>query len=108
MFLEGILAFLIFLSYMKKLSLSLVVIALASSCATNPVVLANQIDGNDEERTKICRFEKVLGTRIPEKFCYTKEELEKIEEESRKTLEKQQRTGERRRTQETLGNLNPE
>ena len=78
---------------MKKLSLSLVVIALASSCATNPEVLANQIDGNDDERTKICRYEKVLGTKIPEKFCYTKEELEKIEEESRKTLEKQQRTG---------------
>ena len=91
---------------MKKLFLSIFFIALFSGCASTPEKLTSDMDGKTEETEKICQTKKVIGSRIPEKICYTKQELERMEEASRETLEKAQRTGERRRTQETLSNSN--
>ena len=88
---------------MKKLFLPLLFIALGFGCASTSETLPSEIDVSPKEGEKICQTKKVLGTKIPEKFCYTKQELERIEEQSRETLEKAQRTGERMRTQEILG-----
>jgi hypothetical protein len=91
---------------MKKLFLSMLFIAFFSGCASTPEKLSSDMDGKQEETKKICQTKKVIGSRIPEKFCYTKQEFERMEEASRQTLEKAQRTGERRRSQETLSNSN--
>ena len=91
---------------MKKLFLPVFFVALFSGCATTPENLSSNVDDKTEEVEKICQTKKVIGSRIPEKFCYTKQEFERMEEASRETLEKAQRTGERRQTQETLSNSN--
>ena len=83
--------------------IALEIIALGFGCASTSETLPSEIDVSLKEGEKICQTKKVLGTKIPEKFCYTKQELERIEEQSRETLEKAQRTGERMRTQEILG-----
>ena len=91
---------------MKKFFLSLFFVALFSGCAATPENLSSDEDSKTESVEKICQTKKVIGSRIPEKFCYTKQEFERMEEASRETLEKAQRTGERRQTQETLSNSN--
>ena len=91
---------------MKKLFLPVFFVALFSGCATTPENLSSNVDDKTEEVEKICQTKKVIGSRIPEKFCYTKQEFERMEEASRETLKKAQRTGERRQTQETLSNSN--
>jgi hypothetical protein len=91
---------------MRKLFLSLFFVVLFSGCASTPEKLSSDMDGETEEAEKICQTKKVIGSRIPEKFCYTKQEFERMEEADRETFEKAQRTGERRRTQETLSNSN--
>jgi hypothetical protein len=91
---------------MKKLFLPVFFVALFSGCATTPENLSSNVDDKTEKVEKICQTKKVIGSRIPEKFCYTKQEFERMEEASRETLEKAQRTGERRQTQETLSNSN--
>jgi hypothetical protein len=96
-----------FIIQMKNLLFPILFLAITTGCASNPEQLSDQVQSNEEESEKICRYEKVVGTRIPERFCYTKEELERLEEASQKMLEKEQRMGERRQTQETLGNSNP-
>ena len=82
-------------------------IVLFSGCVSTPVKLSSDVNGETEEAEKICQTKRVIGSRIPEKFCYTKQEFERMEEADRETFEKAQRTGERRQTQETLGTLNP-
>ena len=91
---------------MKKLFLSLFFVALFSGCAATPENLSSDVDGKTEEVEKICKTKRVIGSRIPEKFCYTKQEFERMEEADREAFEKAQRTGERRRIQETLSNSN--
>ena len=91
---------------MKKLFLPLFFVALFSGCAATPENVSTDVDGKTEEVEKICQTKKVIGSRIPEKFCYTKQEFERMEEASRESLEKAQRTGESRRTQETLSTSN--
>jgi hypothetical protein len=46
-----------------------------------------------------------MGSKIPQTTCYTKEELERLEEKSKKILEKEQRT---RQQMKTMGGLQPE
>ena len=91
---------------MKKLFLSLCFVGLFSGCAATPGNLSSDVDGKTEEVEKICKTKRVIGSRIPEKFCYTKQEFERMEEADREDFKKAQRTGERRRTQETLSNAN--
>ena len=82
-------------------------IVLFSGCVSTPVKLSSEMNSETEEAEKICQTKRVIGSRIPEKVCYTKQEFERMEEADRETFEKAQRTGERRQTQETLGTLNP-
>jgi hypothetical protein len=91
---------------MKKLFLSMFFIVLFSGCAATPEKLSSDIDSQAEEAEKICKTKRVIGSRIPEKFCYTKQEFERMEEADKEAFEKAQRTGERRRIQETLGKSN--
>ena len=82
-------------------------IVLFSGCAATPEKLSSDMDSETEVVEKICKTKRVIGSRIPEKVCYTKQEFERMEEADRETFEKAQRTGERRQTQKTLGTLNP-
>ena len=50
-------------------------IALGFGCASTSETLPSEIDVSLKEGEKICQTKKVLGTKIPEKFCYTKHEL---------------------------------
>ena len=90
---------------MKHSLQALFLIFFASGCVTNVEILQdeNNPDGANEE--KICRSEKVMGSKIPQTTCYTKEELERLEEKSKKILEKEQRT---RQQMKTMGGLQPE
>ena len=82
-------------------------IVLFSGFSATPEKLSSDMDSETEVVEKICKTKRVIGSRIPEKVCYTKQEFERMEEADRETFEKAQRTGERRQTQETLGTLNP-
>ncbi|MDC0332474.1 hypothetical protein OAN78_02290 [Gammaproteobacteria bacterium] len=46
-----------------------------------------------------------MGSKIPQTTCYTKEELERLEEKSKKILEKEQRS---RQQMKTMGSVKPE
>tara|TARA_B100000686_G_C16645267_1_gene892427 strand:- start:71 stop:352 length:282 start_codon:yes stop_codon:yes gene_type:complete len=93
---------------MKKLLLPISIFIMMSGCVTNTNNLNDEVKSEEEESEKICRTERVLGTRIPETFCYTKEELERMEEDSKEKFEREQRLRERQRVQETLGTLRPD
>lgn len=75
-----------------------------SSCASNPDI-AYELNELESDEEKICRSEKVMGSKIPQTTCYTKEELERLEEKSKKILEKEQRT---RQQMKTMGGVKPE
>jgi hypothetical protein len=90
---------------MNKYLLSASLIALLSSCASNPQLSSDQLRSEKEDSEKICRSEKVMGSKIPQTFCYTKDELEMLEEKSKKVLGNEQRKRERMKT---LGGLKPE
>ena len=93
---------------MKKILLPISIFIMISGCVSNPNAQNDEVQSEDEESDKICRTERVLGTKIPETFCYTKEELERIEEDSKEKFEREQRLRERQRIQEGLGTLNPD
>ena len=74
------------------------------SCVAVPELSEELVD-EDSQEEMICKSEKVMGSRIPETNCYTKEELIRLEENSKKMLEKERS---RRDRMKTLGNLKPE
>ena len=76
---------------------------LLSNCEITSNISAKEIE--DVEQERICKSEKVMGSNIPQTTCYTKEELERLEENSRKILEKEQRT---RQQMKTMGSVKPE
>jgi hypothetical protein len=89
---------------MNHISKYLSLLFILSSCASNPEITSelNELESDEE---KICRSEKVMGSKIPQTTCYTKEELERLEEKSKKILEKEQRT---RQQMKTMGGVKPE
>ena len=89
---------------MSHISKYLSLLFILSSCASNPEITSelNELESDEE---KICRSEKVMGSKIPQTTCYTKEELERLEEKSKKILEKEQRT---RQQMKTMGGVKPE
>ena len=89
---------------MNYISKYLSLLFILSSCASNPDI-ASELNELESDEEKICRSEKVMGSKIPQTTCYTKEELERLEEKSKKILEKEQRT---RQQMKTMGNRNPE
>ena len=72
---------------------------------SSPEILQAENNVNDIQEEKICRSEKVMGSKIPQTTCYTKEELERLEEKSKKILEKEQRS---RQQIKTMGSAKPE
>jgi len=89
---------------MNHISKYLSLLFILSSCALNPD-LASELNESESDEEKICRSEKVMGSKIPQTTCYTKEELERLEEKSKKILEKEQRT---RQQMKTMGGVKPE
>ena len=72
---------------------------------SSPEILQAENNFNDIQEEKICRSEKVMGSKIPQTTCYTKDELERLEEKSKKILEKEQRS---RQQIKTMGSAKPE
>ena len=89
---------------MNHISKYLSLLFILSSCASNPDI-ASELNELESVEEKICRSEKVMGSKIPQTTCYTKEELERLEEKSKKILEKEQRT---RQQMKTMGGVKPE
>ena len=89
---------------MNHISKYLSLLFILSSCALNPDI-ASELNELESDEEKICRSEKVMGSKIPQTTCYTKEELERLEEKSKKILEKEQRT---RQQMKTMGGVKPE
>lgn len=89
---------------MNRISKYLSLLFILSSCASNPEI-ASELNELESDEEKICRSEKVMGSKIPQTTCYTKEELERLEEKSKKILEKEQRT---RQQMKTMGGVKPE
>ena len=90
---------------MKNFTLSLLLIFSVLGCMSSPEILQAENNVNDIQEEKICRSEKVMGSKIPQTTCYTKEELERLEEKSKKILEKEQRS---RQQMKTMGSVKPE
>ena len=90
---------------MKNSLLAFFLIFFVFGCVSNNQILQDENNSEETEVEKICRSEKVMGSKIPQTTCYTKEELERLEEKSKKILEKERRTRDRMKT---LGGLNPE
>ena len=89
---------------MTHISKYLSLLFILSSCTLNPDI-ASELNELESDEEKICRSEKVMGSKIPQTTCYTKEELERLEEKSKKILEKEQRT---RQQMKTMGGVKPE
>ena len=89
---------------MNHISKYLSVLFILSSCASN-LDITSELNELESDEEKICRSEKVMGSKIPQTTCYTKEELERLEEKSKKILEKEQRT---RQQMKTMGGVKPE
>ena len=89
---------------MTHISKYLSLLFILSSCALNPDI-ASELNELESDEEKICRSEKVMGSKITQTTCYTKEELERLEEKSKKILEKEQRT---RQQMKTMGGVKPE
>ena len=89
---------------MNHISKYLSLLFILSSCASNPDI-ASELNELESDEEKICRSEKVMGSKIPQTTCYTKEELKRLEEKSKKILEKEQRT---RQQMKTMGGVKPE
>lgn len=89
---------------MNHISKYLSLLFILSSCASSPDI-ASELNELESDEEKICRSEKVMGSKIPQTTCYTKEELERLEEKSKKILEKEQRT---RQQMKTMGGVKPE
>ena len=90
---------------MQKIHLLFLFVLLLPSCEVNSRISLVENDNDNVEEEKICRSEKVMGSKIPQTTCYTKKELERLEEKSKKILEKEQRT---RQQMKTMGGLQPE
>ena len=66
---------------------ALLFILSSSSCALNQDMVSELNESESEsDEEKICRSEKVMGSKIPQTTCYTKEELERLEEKSKKIV----------------------
>ena len=90
---------------MKNSLLAFFLIFFVFGCVSNTQILQDKKNSDETNEEKICRSEKVMGSKIPQTTCYTKEELERLEEKSKKILEKEQRT---RQQMKTMGGLQPE
>ena len=75
---------------MNKPSFFIFFIYLITGCVSNSERVQDQID-EDSKEDLICKTEKVMGSNIPEVNCWTKEELEKLEEKAKRMMQSEQR-----------------
>ena len=75
---------------MNKSSFFIFFIFLITGCVSNSEMVQDQID-EDSKEDLICKAEKVMGSNIPEVNCWTKEELEKLEEKAKRMMQSEQR-----------------
>ena len=75
---------------MNKSSFFIFFIFLITGCVSNSEMVQDQID-EDSKEDLICKSEKVMGSNIPEVNCWTKEELERLEEKAKRMMQSEQR-----------------
>ena len=74
---------------MNKSSIFIFFIFLITGCVSNSEMVQNQ--NEDSKEDLICKTEKVMGSNIPEVNCWTKEELERLEEKAKRMMQSEQR-----------------
>ena len=86
---------------MKQILLLSTILIFTASCVSNPEtssLASNEKDG------RICKQEEVLGSKIPQKICYTKAEIEDMERSGQNAIENERRRRMDQQTQQGLRN----
>ena len=89
---------------MKQILLLSTILIFAASCVSNPDTSSLASNEQDEKDGRICKQEEVLGSKIPQKICYTKAEIEDMERSGQNAIENERRRRMDQHTQQGLRN----
>ena len=89
---------------MKQILLLSTILIFAASCVSNPETSSLASNEQEEKDGRICKQEEVLGSKIPQKICYTKAEIEDIETSGQNAIENERRRRMDQQTQQGLRN----
>ena len=89
---------------MKQILLLSTILIFAASCVSNPETSSLASNEQDEKDGRICKQEEVLGSKIPQKICYTKAEIEDMEISGQNAIENERRRRMDQQTQQGLRN----
>ena len=89
---------------MKQILLLSTILIFAASCVSNPETSSLASNEQEEKDGRICKQEEVLGSKIPQKICYTKAEIEDMERRGQNAIENERRRRMDQQTQQGLRN----
>ena len=89
---------------MKQILLLSTILIFAASCVSNPETSSLASNEQEEKDGRICKQEEVLGSKIPQKICYTKAEIEDMERSGQNAIENERRRRMDQQTQQGLRN----
>ena len=89
---------------MKQILLLSTILIFAASCVSNPQTSSLASNEQEEKDGRICKQEEVLGSKIPQKICYTKAEIEDMERRGQNAIENERRRRMDQQTQQGLRN----
>ena len=89
---------------MKQILLLSTILIFAASCVSNPDTSSLASNEQDEKDGRICKHEEVLGSKIPQKICYTKAEIADMERSGQNAIENERRRRMDQQTQQGLRN----
>tara|TARA_B000000609_G_scaffold118740_1_gene92764 strand:- start:255 stop:539 length:285 start_codon:yes stop_codon:yes gene_type:complete len=89
---------------MKQILFLSTILIFAASCVSNPETSSLASNEQDEKDGRICKQEEVLGSKIPQKICYTKAEIEDMERSGQNAIENERRRRLDQQTQQGLRN----
>ena len=89
---------------MKQILLLSTILIFAASCVSNPETSSLASNEQDEKDGRICKQEEVLGSKIPQKICYTEAEIEDMERRGQNAIENERRRRMDQQTQQGLRN----
>ena len=89
---------------MKQILLLSIILIFAASCVSNSDTSSLASNEQDEKDGRICKQEEVLGSKIPQKICYTKAEIKDMERSGQNAIENERRRRMDQQTQQGLRN----
>ncbi len=89
---------------MKQILFLSTILIFAASCVSNPETSSLASNEQDEKDGRICKQEEVLGSKIPQKICYTEAEIEDMERSGQNAIENERRRRMDQQTQQGLRN----